>query len=68
MKKEYEITAKAGEFVAGRRIIGDDRKKPLILTDAEAAYEVQMQAIRPVASSAPVVDEPQPTVKAKGGK
>jgi len=67
MKREYEITAKAGELVAGRRIIGDDRKKPLFLTDAEAAYEKQIGTIRPVVSSAPV-DEPQPSVKAKGGK
>lgn len=43
--KPYEVTDRAGTHVAGRRI--QDRAAPLRLTDAEAAYELQLQTIRP---------------------
>ncbi|MCO5083083.1 MAG: hypothetical protein M9955_15680 [Rhizobiaceae bacterium] len=44
-KKPYKLTEHAGTHVAGRRI--EDRNAPLHLTEAEAAYELQIMAIRP---------------------
>ncbi|MCO5083398.1 MAG: hypothetical protein M9955_17290 [Rhizobiaceae bacterium] len=44
-KRPYQITEHAGTHVAGRRI--EDRDAPLHLTEAEAAYELQIMTIRP---------------------
>ncbi|MEZ5782071.1 MAG: hypothetical protein R3D70_10645 [Rhizobiaceae bacterium] len=42
--KAYQVTEHAGTHVAGRRI--EDRAAPLHLTDDEARYELQVDAIR----------------------
>lgn len=44
-KRPYQLTEHAGTHVAGRRI--EDRNASLHLTEAEAAYELQIMAIRP---------------------
>lgn len=42
-KKPYTLTDRAGPIVAGRRV---KPRQPLLLTDAEAAYELREGTIR----------------------
>lgn len=45
MKKPYLLTDLAGPFVAGRRVRGDERKDPIMLTDSEAEHELRSGTI-----------------------
>lgn len=44
-RKLYEVTEKAGAWIAGQRRPADGR---LMLTDNQAAYELTLGTIRPV--------------------
>lgn len=49
-RKEYEVTDRAGPWVAGRRKPADGR---LFLTDSQAAHELRLGTIQLLKPSAP---------------
>lgn len=65
-RKQYEVTDRAGKWVAGQRRPADGR---LLLTDSQAAYELALGTIRPViekAKTAPAAAKRRRKRKAKG--
>jgi hypothetical protein len=63
--KVYEVTDKAGLFVAGQR-------KPasglIRLTDRQAGYELKLGTIRPTDAEAPASSPPAPRSSRRGAR